>query len=208
MSRCDVFPYHSCNGYLDTQVSLRGLACFTGLSQPGTLRVLPNSMTTVTIDTSKNDDTSNLMVQIKLRDRDLNAKGSGTEEHRLVVLLDTAPEDPTVMGTGRAKWARDCAERVTGDWLRMDFRAANRKCGERGWVPIGTLVIAIDKSIRGYKSEGRATYALGVVGADAEGKTKITWNLPGKDGHVKVESNGSGWTHTIVYQGRRYEVRS
>jgi hypothetical protein len=167
-------------------------------------------MTTATIDISKNDDTSNLMVQIKLRDRDLNAKGNGTEEHRLVVKLDAAAEDPTVIGTGRAKWARDHAERVTGDWLRMDFRAANRQCGERGWVPIGTLVIAIDKTIRGYKSEGRATYTLGVVGIDAEGKTKITWekDLPGKDGHVKAESNGSDWTHTIVYQGRRYEVRS
>jgi hypothetical protein len=146
--------------------------------------------------------TSTVMVQIKLRERDLNARGNGSEEFRRVVTLDPLPEGAE-QGTGRSSWARDAAERITGDWLPMGHLASNRSCRERGYVPLGTIVIAIDYSIRGYRREGKPRYSVGLVQSGADGKAEIDWDA---GQHIKCQQVGRDYQHTIAIGGRRYVI--
>lgn len=158
------------------------------------------------IDLTKTEtDSTNLMARILLRARDLNCKGNGTEEHRLVVTLDVAPEDPARKGTGRTQWAGNAAERVSGGWERSGYLASQRKCGEFGFVPVGTILIAIDKRISHYRSVGRPSYSVGRVGL-LDGKTAIDWNTAGVLEHIKVSEVSGRYVHTIVVDGRRFEV--
>lgn len=91
-------------------------------------------------------------VQILLRDRDLNGKGNGTEEHRRIAIPG-----------GAAGWAADLAGDVTGQWARGGIRAHERRCSQTGVVPVGSVIVAYDKPMRGYTSSGAAEVTAGIV---------------------------------------------
>lgn len=123
------------------------------------------------------------MATIVLRKRDLNCKGNGIEVHRRVRLPD-----------GLTGWASDIAEDITGSWSSGTFLAADRHAIQRGVVPVGTVVLAFERSLRGGQKSGAASVAAGRVGLDNDGKTKIEWGLStrkrGQEQQVKI---GEEW---------------
>jgi hypothetical protein len=90
--------------------------------------------------------------RIICRSRDLNARGRGTEEYRRVLLP-----------TGESGWASDLAVNLVGDWSHDKMRY----CTQRGEFPVGTVVLALKKSV---PARGPATAAAGRVVSKARGE--------------------------------------
>jgi hypothetical protein len=134
------------------------------------------------------------LTQIILRERALNGKQNGREDIRLVVDL----------AQGKAQWANQVAERITGDWSpTIGILASERKCREKGFVPVGTILISIDKTLSHGKAS-KPSYSVGRVGI-----TEIEWNVLVKLQHIRLSKNTDGkWIHTIIVDGKRYEVTS
>lgn len=104
-------------------------------------------------------------VRILLRDRDLNGKGNGTEEHRRVALPG-----------GAAGWAADLAGDVTGSWSRSGIRAHERRCSQTGVVPVGTVIAAFDKPLSGYRASASAEVAAGIALAEPPAEMIGRWS--------------------------------
>ena len=94
--------------------------------------------------------------QIICRSRDLNSRGRGTEAHRRVLLP-----------TGESGWASELATNLTGDWSRGTVRASDRRCTQRGYFPVGTVVLALEK---GVPANGPATADAGRIVSEERGK--------------------------------------
>jgi hypothetical protein len=123
------------------------------------------------------------VAHIYSRRRELNARGRGTEEFRLAVTdagtvwLDQAPGVVIV---------RD-------GWTGRGMRASERRCSTICAVPVGTLIIDIQKHV-GY-GRARPDYALGITIADDDGiawepDARCPWVHEGiKAGNVHVLKN-------------------
>lgn len=120
--------------------------------------------------------------RILCRKKDLNARGNGAQVTRRVRLP-----------SGETGWASDLAQDVDGSWENGSYLASQRRCGERGKVPVGTVVLEYESSLRGGQKTGRATISAGVVGED-ESKT-IDWGLStrGKGTEVDVKLPTGEW---------------
>jgi hypothetical protein len=92
-------------------------------------------------------------VQIICRRKDLNGRGNGTMQTRRVRLPD-----------GTAGWASDLAEDVSGTWEQGSYLASQRRCCERGYFPIGTIVLEFESTLRG----GPAPDRRGLVAVTSE----------------------------------------
>lgn len=106
------------------------------------------------------------MTRIKLRYKDLNARGNGSQTTRRLRLPD-----------GTHGWASDVAENIEGHWSSGTYLAADRSACQRGMVPVGTIVLDFETPFRGGSKAGSAKINAGTVGLDTEGKTEITWGL-------------------------------
>lgn len=136
------------------------------------------------------------LARIRLRYRDLNAKCRGEECYRLVIDLDA----------GTAKWATDVAECVEGDWPRRGIRAAERRCAQTGLLPVGTLLLEIEKDVG--RGGGSPRYAVGRLrlkeGEENEGRGRIEW-IP--KAHRRAKRDGGAFVHIIELDGQRYEIK-
>lgn len=132
--------------------------------------------------------------RITLRKKDLNARGNGTQQTRRVRLPG-----------GTTGWASDLAQDVTGSWSSGSYLAADRKCCEEGYVPVGTVVLAFASTMRGGAKSGRADLSAGVVvsvergreiRAAADGRSdSIEWGLSTRrrGEEVEVQLPGGEW---------------
>lgn len=105
-------------------------------------------------------------VKLKLRFKELNARGNGSQTTRRLRLPD-----------GTTGWASDIAENVTGHWSQGTYLAADRNACQRGYVPVGSIVLDFETPFRGGSKAGKATLRAGVVQADENGNAKIKWGL-------------------------------
>jgi hypothetical protein len=128
-----------------------------------------------------------VMVRINARSRDLNGKGNGQEEHRRLRM-------PHLNAT---IWAAD-GQDVRGNWVpRGGTFAASRRCSQTVLVPVGTIVVAFDRSFRAYERTGSAEVKAGVVSDRPieAGKSVIDWTLSTRrtSGKVEVQFPSGEW---------------
>lgn len=136
---------------------------------------------------------------IRSRYRDLNAKGKGSETFRLVLHDD------------RLIWASEHpdARIVEDNWTAPGIRAHQRRCSTTVELPVGTLVVEIEKSV-GY-GKTSVSYSIGLVAVDENGKGKIDWNGEAAGRtlvHRKVQRSGNTWVHVLEIDGERKEIPS
>lgn len=131
--------------------------------------------------------------RILLRQKDLNARGNGTQETRRIRLPD-----------GAAGWASDLAQDVTGDWSSGTLRADDRRCSQHGHVPVGTIVLAFDSSFRGGQKHGPASVVGGVVVSTAQG-VAVRKERTGKD---DGKSDAIRWGLSTRRRNGDYEVQT
>ncbi len=123
--------------------------------------------------------------RIVCRKKDLNGKGNGPMETRRVRLP-----------SGAAGWASDLAQDLSGSWESGHYLASERSCMERGFFPIGTIVVAYVSSLKGGAKSGSATVKAGVIIPSAEDpKNPIRWGLStkGRGTDVQVQTPAGEW---------------
>lgn len=123
--------------------------------------------------------------QCLARRRDWNAKGNGEEEHRRVCLP----------GETRGQWAAD-AGTTDGGWAARGMLASNRHCVQRVTLPLGTLIVAFDRSFRQGQSRGPAEVTAGILArVEEEPNGKIEWGLKHRKSGESVEvwTPARGW---------------
>jgi hypothetical protein len=135
-----------------------------------------------------------VMKIIRARYRDLNARGRGSECFRRVVDL----------ATKTSRWATSAGIVTGDDWCERGIRASERRCSTRVELPVGTLLIDIDRSI-GYGGS-RATYRCAVVVDEKDGVVyESDERCPYE--HVGVKK-GAGYVHVLKEKasGKRVEI--
>lgn len=123
--------------------------------------------------------------RIICRSKDLNAKGNGPMETRRVRLPD-----------GAAGWASDMAQDLSGTWEQGAYLASQRRCTERGYFPVGTIVLAFVSSLRGGAKTGPASVKAGViVSTEEDAEHPIRWGIStrGRGSNVEVQTPGGEW---------------
>lgn len=86
-------------------------------------------------------------IRFKAAYRDLNAKGSGSQTYRKIVLP----------GRTSAEWPD--AERMPA---LGGFRAGDRRCSVMTSAPVGTLIVDFESPVRAYRAS-KATLAIGIL---------------------------------------------
>lgn len=135
-------------------------------------------------------------VEIYARNRRLNAKGNGEESFRLLehdgklVFADAHPDAVVVSNS----WTHD----------RASNRAADRRCSKVVEVPVGLLLVEIEKPVSGYRGKP-ARYAAGVTTRKEDGGP-ILWEW--MDGatvrHRGIVRGRAGLpTHEVERHGKR-----
>jgi hypothetical protein len=123
--------------------------------------------------------------RIICRSKDLNAKGNGPMTTRRVRVPN-----------GSAGWASDMAQDLSGSWAQGSYLAAQRRCTERGFFPVGTIVVEYESGLRGGQKSGPATVRAGViVSADEDAEHAIHWGLStkGRGTNVQVQTPAGEW---------------
>ncbi len=123
--------------------------------------------------------------KIICRTKDLNCKGNGPMETRRVRLPD-----------GTTGWASDLAQDLSGSWEQGSYLASQRRCKERGFFPVGTIVLAYESSIRGGSKSGPASVNAGIiVSAKEDAENPIHWGLStkGRGANVQVQTPAGEW---------------
>lgn len=123
--------------------------------------------------------------RIVCRMKNLNAKGNGPMETRRVRLPH-----------GATGWASDLAQDLSGGWEQGTYLASQRRCTERGYFPVGTIVVAFESGIRGGSKTGPASVKAGViVSAEEDAEHPIRWGLStkGRGANVQVQTPGGEW---------------
>ena len=123
--------------------------------------------------------------RIVCRKKDLNGRGNGPMETRRVRLP-----------SGAAGWASDLAQDVSGSWESGHYLASERSCMERGFFPVGTIVVAYVSSLRGGAKSGSASVKAGIIIPAAEDpKNPIRWGLStkGRGTNVEVQLPSGEW---------------
>lgn len=123
--------------------------------------------------------------RIVCRKKDLNGRGNGPMETRRVRLP-----------SGTAGWASDLAQDVSGSWEPGCRLASERSCMERGYFPVGTIVVAYVSSLRGGSKTGPASVKAGViVSAEEDAEHPIRWGLStkGRGANVQVQTPAGEW---------------
>jgi hypothetical protein len=133
-------------------------------------------------------------VLIRSRYRDLNSKGRGTECYRMYL-------DPT---TDRGGWLDKHPDAIVTErgWCARGIRASERKCHDRVEIPVGTLILDIDKSV----GSGGTTYQVGYVKAESEGSQQGTIEWEGGNGFPPVRHCGTKGigVHIVEIDGVRH----
>ncbi|MFW5920686.1 MAG: hypothetical protein ACOCUS_02510 [Polyangiales bacterium] len=124
--------------------------------------------------------------RIKSRRRDLNSRGRGTEEFLLV-----ADEH------GRLVWADRHPEAlvVEDDWCRRGFRAAERRCSTTVELPVGLVVVEIERSV-GYSRRSAPSYRAGRTTANG-----VLWEQDVR--HVGSRRDDGVYQHVLEIEGER-----
>lgn len=150
-----------------------------------------------TTDTNMNNSTETpstapKRVEIRSKWRDINSRGRGSEFFRLAATIDSTElcwidQHPDALSTARG--------------FARGIRASERHSESRVEVPVGLLVITVEKSTSG----GPASYRAGIVGADADGdgvvdRTRVK--------HAGIKRVGAAWVHVVEVDGVRREYTS
>jgi len=103
----------------------------------------------------------NTNTTIIVRDKNISCSGNG----RITSVRVVTPD-------GRKGWASDVAENITGFWYNYGERKHERKCSQQGDVPVGSIVVEFNRTIKHGQKVGPSTVKAFIAGTDTELQTK------------------------------------
>jgi len=103
----------------------------------------------------------NANTTIIVRDKNISCGGNG----RITSVRVVTPD-------GLKGWASDVAENITGFWYNYGERKHERKCSQQGDVPVGSIVVEFNRTIKRGQKVGPSTVRAFVAGTDTELQTK------------------------------------